>query len=184
MIIFVIISLLLLSIFLVFPKPKHILKKKYDAIVILGCPCNTNGTLTNTQIERLKQGYALYEAGFANKLIISGGSVHNSYMEAQAMAEYISQWIPVQDILLDTKARNTFENMKYTKALCNKEKLGNGDVIVVTSPSHIRRANFLAKKFFDHHAVIASSNKDGFVAYFSEYLRLWNTLYYELKLKK
>lgn len=175
--ILILLCILCFSIYLFFPKPKKKLKSSYDAIVILGCPAHDDGTVSLPLKERCNFALQLYEQGKAPLIIVSGAAVQNRYAEAQVMKQYLmlcNHSIPVQ---MELQARNTYQNLKFVK-----ETFACKQILVVTSPSHIRRACFFTKKFFYDSDVVKCKYHDSIKQYILEYTRLWVCLYYEIKL--
>lgn len=170
------ISLLILAYF--FPLPSKKLDSYYDAILVLGCPANNDGTISSQQKERTDKAIQLFLEGKAPKVIFSGSNVQNAFIEAEIMAEYALNQINKDSIILETKARNTFQNFKFTKEYPYKK------LLVVTSPFHVRRAAFFARKFYTDIHVIGCKKRDSFNLYLWEYTRMWICLYYEWKLSK
>ena len=181
----ILILLICLNIYLFyhFPNPKKPLQhKQYDVAIVLGCPTNQDGSISSFQKERMDKAIYLYQQKSVKTVLISGSNVQNEYYEAQTMAAYaIENHVSKEDILLETKARNTFENMKYAKAICDEKNMQA--IIVITSPFHVRRAYFFVRKFFNNACMDAANTKITWRQKIDEYYRMWNTLYYEHKLK-
>lgn len=165
-----------------FPYPKHIdAFTCYDAAIVLGCPCQEDGTISPLQKKRMDIAIQLYRNKRVKTLLISGSNVQNTYIEAEVMAAYAyTKGVSKQAVLLETQARNTFENLKYAKLLCEQHQLQN--ILVITSPAHIRRAAFFVRKFFTRFAMTSYTQPPHFKDLAEEYFRMWNTLYYEIKL--
>ena len=154
----------------------------YDVCIVLGSPSNTDGSLSHIQKQRMDHAITLYQKGSIQKILISGAAVANCFIEAEVMKDYaIAQNVPEKDILLEKYAKNTYENLKYAADLCNKHHFSK--TIIVTSGFHIRRAGFFAQKFLTDFTFYPVSEKENQRYFITEYLRMWNTLYYEWKLK-
>ena len=165
------------------PVQKPQVNKKYDIAIVLGSPAKDDGSLSRMQKTRVDAAIRLYQNKKVKKILISGSNVVNDYVEAEVMAAYaIDKGIPASDIYLEIKARNTFENLKFAKNICNQTNIK--DVIVVTSNFHARRAQFMVRKFFTSFAMKKTKEKEKFKHYIMEYFRMWNSLYYEIKLKR
>ena len=66
-----------------------------DAIVVLGASVFADGTPSGILQDRLDDGIALYFAGVAPKLIMSGDNGTESYNEVRVMKQYaIAQGVP------------------------------------------------------------------------------------------
>lgn len=162
-------------------KPQN--HKHYEIAIVLGSPANDDGSLSRIQKTRADAAIQLYRNRKVNKILLSGSNVTNAYVEAKVMAAYvIGKGIPEADIYLETKARNTFENLKFSKNICEQMHIKN--VIVVTSRFHARRAQFMVKKFFSNFAMEKTKEREKIKHYIMEYFRMWNSLYYEIKLKR
>lgn len=83
-------------------------------------------------------------------VVPSGGDpVRNGKTEAEVMAAQLhGLGVPTEDILLESKSLNTFQNAQFTKSLLESQgKLGQRS-IVVTSGFHLRRALTYFRHFF------------------------------------
>lgn len=88
--------------------------------------------------ERINHGIWLYKEGYVSKILISGGNEHYGNIEAEMARNYAKEkGIPEKDILIETKSRNTEENIVYSKDII----LENGfqKVIMVSDPLHMKR---------------------------------------------
>ncbi len=118
-----------------------------DAIVVLGGATRGDthmGTLPdlNQQADRLVYAAALYKAGKAPLVVLSGGSHGHARPEAQLMREtLVVMGVPARDMLLEGASRNAHDNALYT-ALVLKGK-GVRKILLVTSAFHMRRASAL-----------------------------------------
>jgi len=73
-------------------------------------------------------------------VIVSAGQV---FKEQKAVAPIVKRFlvdlgVPEAKIIIEEKSRNTFENAKYSKEIC--EKMGYQHPILITSAYHMRRA--------------------------------------------
>lgn len=81
-------------------------------------------------------------------LIVSGGQgPDETTTEAAAMAAYLvaHDW-PREQILLETKATNTFTNLLYSQRLWSKLPHQGGRLVIVTNNYHLFRAEHLASQ--------------------------------------
>lgn len=184
-IVFIIIILGIITYFIplifYFPKPKATTKYKYDYLLVLGYPNDLSGYPSYIQKKRMECAIRCMELGYADKMIISGSAVHNQYIEAETMKNLAP--VELHDkIILEDRAKNTYENFKNSISLI--EDYQNKSILIVTSPFHMKRANFFAKKFFKDYAFITSSDKTSIIQYLKETACKWNTLIVERRLKK
>ena len=131
---------------------KHIPKFDKDAILILGCKIKKDGTLTNLLKARVDRAieFAKMQKEKTNKDIIfvpSGGKGNDEIIsEAQAMKNYlIEREISEDNILIEDKSKNTFENIKYSNNLI-KEKIKNAKIAFSTTNYHVFRAGNIASE--------------------------------------
>lgn len=89
--------------------------------------------------ERVMEGIRLYKQGFAPKMVMTGGPLAWNLTSAQWMKrQAIYFGIPANSILIEDRSCSTLENAKFSKILLDKLKVKK--VIVVTAPTHTRRA--------------------------------------------
>lgn len=124
-------------------------KKQYYYALLLGCPCHDDGTYATSQIQRCELAIKAYKNGLFRTLIISGGAVHNQYVESLEMKKYIDNKISMP-IIIETKAKNTWENLLYTK-----EIIGDVPILILSSGTHIRRACAITRNFFREYSGLA-----------------------------
>ena len=87
----------------------------HDAIIVLGCPNNSDGTPSTCQTTRADIAVDLMRAGLANQFITSGAAVHNAYVEADTLKSLlIARGVPSSQIWEDVRAEHTDENMYYS----------------------------------------------------------------------
>ena len=112
--------------------------------VVLGSGIRGDGVLAYSARRRVALGVRLLAEGKASRIVISGGvSRYFPDEEATSMARYaISLGAPEDAVLLETRARSTFENLLYTRDLLagNDQEIG----IIVTDGFHLPRAHALA----------------------------------------
>ena len=118
---------------------------RFDAVVVLGAGIVGKGSLrpadqlTGLSMQRTLCGVDLLAEGRAPKLVLSGGDgtiVGEGPKEAMEMRRLaIRLGVPEQAVLIDDRARTTYEN-----ALGVKGVLGKGSILLVTSASHMPRA--------------------------------------------
>ena len=88
--------------------------------------------------ERLREAIDLRNAGYSRYLVLSSGYVY-SFREAEVMrALAVDQGVPVPDIVLEERATNTYENVKYVNDILRAR--GWTSIALVSSPYHMRRA--------------------------------------------
>ena len=79
-------------------------------LIVLGYPADADGNPTPTELARVTEAVHEYERGVAPRMIITGGAVHNRFVEAGDGAVAEAQGIPAGVIVEDRRHRNTIEN--------------------------------------------------------------------------
>ena len=94
--------------------------------------------------DRLFYAIKLYNLGKIKKIVISGGNgqlINDGHMEADWSKDFlINCGIPEQDILIESKSRNTWENSLFTSKLLKENT--NKKLLLITSAWHMKRATF------------------------------------------
>lgn len=97
--------------------------------------------------DRMKHAIDLYKKGLAPKLILSGAASDGLTSNALAMhLEASAAGILDEAVIMEEKARNTFENAQYTKEIIQNQGMDN--IILVSSPYHQRRVYETFKSVF------------------------------------
>lgn len=100
-------------------------------------------------VNRITQLIPLYRAGIVKKILLTGGSSAinpNGKSEAEETKKLLLQWkINESDILVEPKARNTYENIVFAKALLEEKNI-TGKLLLVSSGYHLKRGLACAKK--------------------------------------
>ncbi|MCS4487571.1 YdcF family protein [Streptococcus sciuri] len=117
-------------------------KRHLDYIVVLGAGL-VGEEVTPLLASRLDKGIALLRKHSDSQLIVSGGQgPDEAISEAQAMANYaIRQGVSKQNIILENRSKNTYENISFSQELMAK----NSQFALVTNYYHVFRALLLAK---------------------------------------
>lgn len=115
-----------------------------DAAIILGAAAD-QGELSPVFRERVNHGIWLYQNGYVEKLIMTGGyGAGNPCSDSYIAKQYAeSQGIPGEDILYEEKSTITQENLRYAKEIMIEENLSSA--ILVSDPLHMKRAMAMAK---------------------------------------
>lgn len=113
-----------------------------DCILVLGCAVRDDGSPSAMLQDRLEQGIALYCAGAAAKLLMSGDNGQVDYDEVNTMKSYaIAAGVPSSDIFMDHAGFSTYESLYRAKAIFGAER-----VIIVTQEYHLYRALYIARQ--------------------------------------
>lgn len=113
-----------------------------DCILVLGAGVKEDGTPNYMLEDRLSAALALYRAGAAPKLLLSGDHGRKQYDEVNAMKKYmIDAGVPEEDLFLDHAGFSTYETMYRAGAVFEVQK-----AIVVTQEYHQYRALYIGKE--------------------------------------
>jgi uncharacterized SAM-binding protein YcdF (DUF218 family)/glycosyltransferase involved in cell wall biosynthesis len=115
-----------------------------DAIVVFAGGVGESGKAGGGAQERLARAVELYRAKYAPVLILSSGYVY-SFQEASVMrALAIDQGVPDSAIVLEQRATNTLQNVKFVNDILRDRHWTR--ILLVSSPYHMRRALLVWKK--------------------------------------
>ena len=92
--------------------------------------------------DRVIHAWRLFQADRAPLILVSGGLLpwnNAERSEAEEIAAFLVAWgVPAERILVEKGSRNTRDNAVFSKALLDEREIT--DVLLVTSASHMRRA--------------------------------------------
>ena len=124
-----------------------------DYIVILGCAIRKDGSLTPILRGRVDAAIAFAEKQYKKtgkllKFVPSGGQGADEVIsEGEAMKRYLlEQGIDEGRIIPETKSVNTFENIKLSKGIIEKDTREDYNAAFATTNYHIFRGYILSKK--------------------------------------
>ncbi|HZG58789.1 SanA/YdcF family protein [Paenibacillus sp.] len=112
-----------------------------EAIVVLGARVYSETSVSPMLHDRLETGLALYEAGKAPKIIVSGDNGQAHYDEVNAMKRFLlDRGVPPEDIFMDHAGFSTYESMYRARDVFGVRK-----AIVVTQGYHLKRAVYVGR---------------------------------------
>lgn len=83
-----------------------------DCILVLGCGVYADGTPTPMLSDRLTRGVELYQAGWADKLLMSGDNRSQDYNELATMHRVaLEKGVPQADVVLDYAGLSTYDSL-------------------------------------------------------------------------
>jgi uncharacterized SAM-binding protein YcdF (DUF218 family) len=114
----------------------------FDVIVVLGSPADEDGNPTPKELARVSEAVREYERGVAPRLLFTGGSERNQYVEADVMASAAAaQGIPPSAIFVESKATDTIQNACYSTRIMQAHGWHSAEVI--SSAYHLPRAGMI-----------------------------------------
>ena len=121
-------------------KTEEVAGYQADAIVVLGAQVYPNGQPSHVLQDRLDCGAALYAAGAAPKIIVSGDNGTPTNNEVEAMKRYlVNLGIPSEDIFCDHAGFATYDSMYRAKHVFGCER-----IVVATQTYHLYRSLYIA----------------------------------------
>jgi SanA protein len=122
-----------------------------DAIVVLGASVY-RGMPSPVLAERAQKAVALYRAGVAPKILVTGDNSSLSHDEVTPVRKYLlDEGVAPQDIFLDHAGLDTYSSMYRAKVI-----FGANSVVIVTQDFHMPRALWLARALhLDAYGVVA-----------------------------
>lgn len=121
-------------------------KAPADVAIVLGASIWEDG-VSPVYRERINHGIYLYENGYVDYIILTGGFGEGSYKsDSQVAKEYaLSQGVPEERVLIEEKSTITEENLKFSKEVMEENDLETA--IIVSDPLHMKRAMLMAKDY-------------------------------------
>ncbi|MBW2257017.1 MAG: YdcF family protein [Deltaproteobacteria bacterium] len=108
----------------------------HDAIIILGCPSEDDGTPSDCQQGRVDLAVRFSQAGYGDRFIPTGGAVANAYVEAYALRDLlVGAGIPEDHVFPEPLAAHTDENIYYSSQIMVTQ--GWDSALVVSEPEHL-----------------------------------------------
>lgn len=112
-----------------------------DCILVLGCSVLPDGTPSDMLGDRLNRGIQLFEAGAADRLLMSGDHRKGEYDEVNHMKRFaVDQGVPSSQVFMDYAGFSTYESMYRAKEVFQVDTM-----VVVTQEYHLYRALYDAR---------------------------------------
>jgi uncharacterized SAM-binding protein YcdF (DUF218 family) len=113
-------------------------RRPADAIVVLGA-AQYDGRPSPVFRARLEHAVALYEAGLAPYLVVTGGkAAGDRTTEAEAARRFaLRRGVPAEAILVENESRTTYESMRAVSALLREHDLASA--VFVSDRTHMLR---------------------------------------------
>lgn len=132
------------STFSIWSFSKKVQLVKTDAAVVLGAAA-WGDEPSPVLRERVNHSIWLYENGYVDKIIFTGGKAEgDKFAESEVARDYaIKNNVNPDDILIETKSKITEENLRYAYDIATKENIET--FTIVSDPLHMKRAILIAK---------------------------------------
>jgi len=114
-----------------------------DAIVVMGA-AQYNGRPSPVLQARLDHALALYRAGYAPTIIVTGGKMPgDAYTEAGTSEQYLlDRGVPPSAILMEDEGRDTWQSMQGVAKVAGGT--GIHDILIVSDGFHLFRSELMA----------------------------------------
>ena len=165
--IFVGFCLIILIQSLIFASQKNDMDTYENYVLVLGAKAN-NGNLSKTLINRLDTTIEYLNKHKTAKAVLCGGKENNNeFSQAEYMQKYlIEKGIDKDRLILETKSKNTFENIKFALEKLDKKP---SEIMVISSSYHLFRAKLILYRFGVLAKTVPAKTPTG--AFVSSYFR-------------
>lgn len=155
---------MLVNIFLfcmMFRAPKKRWEQEYyDCVVVCGYCAEEDGEPSDMMKSRVDKAIELWKEKKVRYLIMSGGAVHNQYVEAEVMKKYaVGQGVSETCVFEEKQAVSTYHNLQYAARMM--KNCGWKDCVVVTNGWHLRKADHYARRAGLSYVMAAADNPPG-----------------------
>ena len=117
-------------------------RSRFDAIIVLGTPADSEGNPTPGQLARVTEAVHEYERGVAPRLIVTGGSTRGKFIEAKVMARAAeAEGVPASAVFEEPEALDTIHNACYSARIMKAHGWRSAEV--VSAASHLPRAGLI-----------------------------------------
>jgi Uncharacterized conserved protein len=118
--------------------------KKADVAIVLGAGIYGDDPSPVFK-ERINHSIWLYDNGYVDKLLFTGGKGQNEeFTESSIAKNYaIDHSVPEEDILIEERSKITQENISYAAQIVKDNDFST--VIIVSDPLHMKRAMLMAR---------------------------------------
>ncbi len=121
-------------------------KQKCDVAIVLGAATYANG-ISPVYAERINHGIWLYENGYVDYIIVTGGKLNEKELsDAYKAKQYaISKGVSGDVIFVEENSRITQENLKFSKEIMANNQWDS--CIIISDPLHMKRAMAIAESY-------------------------------------
>jgi uncharacterized SAM-binding protein YcdF (DUF218 family) len=137
------------------PTPYEHLEDDYEVGIVLGGVTNLDKSprdrvYFSKGADRIIHAFQLYKMGKIKKILVTGGSgklINKEYKEADNLYNFLVLCgVSTDDIILETEARNTYENAKYSSEILKSNYAGKKHLLI-TSGFHLKRSLLCFRKY-------------------------------------
>jgi uncharacterized SAM-binding protein YcdF (DUF218 family) len=115
-----------------------------DCVIVPGAAVSGDGTPSEFLRARVANAIALHRQGLASRIVFTGGPRRGGPPEAEvAHALALAAGLPAADLHVESRSRNTLENLRYAGDLM--ASAGWTTCLISTDPVHMRRCLWMAR---------------------------------------
>ncbi len=121
-------------------------KQPSDVIIVLGAG-TYNGEVSPVFRERINHAVYLYENGYSDKIIMTGGMGEgNTHSDSYTAKQYaVSCGVNAEDIFIEETSAITQENLENSKRIMDENNCKTA--IIVSDPLHMKRAMLMSEDY-------------------------------------
>jgi vancomycin permeability regulator SanA len=117
-----------------------------DIIVVFGNKVRDDGVPSDRLRSRLDRAKELYDTGYADYIVVSGGMGKEGHDEATVMMKYLAdKGVKLSSLITDMNGYDTYNTAKNVKQIMTER--GFSKAILVSQYYHISRARMAFRKF-------------------------------------
>ena len=127
-----------------------------DSLVVMGA-AQYDGVPSPVFARRLDRALALYRAGCAPRILVTGGKQEGDrFTEGESGVHYLAErGVPEAALLSEKKSRSSYQNLHFSEPLLRGQR-----VLIVTDDLHAYRTSLLAR-YLGLDAAVASVTTHG-----------------------
>jgi hypothetical protein len=127
-----------------------------QAVLVLGARVYESGRLSDVFRDRVDTALEVYNAGKADKILISGDHGRQDYDEVNAAKDYLlEKGVPGEDLFTDHAGFDTFDSLYRARDVFQAESL-----VISTQAFHLPRALYIARELdLPAQGIIADKHK-------------------------
>jgi vancomycin permeability regulator SanA len=123
-------------------RQEEMVEQKFDCILVLGAKVWDDNRPSYMLEDRLNQAIELYNAGYSDRILMSGDHGRKEYDEVNAMKQYaIDKGVKGEHIFMDHAGFSTYESMYRAKGVFQVKS-----AIIVTQGYHLYRGVYIANE--------------------------------------
>ena len=121
-------------------------RRQADVIVVFGAGVSINGRGSTSMWDRVRKSCELYKAGYADKIVMSGGrDKRTALREPDVMLTIALKYgVPKDDIILDQHGDNTLATVRNAKIICDENSWSR--VLMVSHDYHLARIKMFSER--------------------------------------